>query len=107
MVFEFIKPTDTGKILYGCLILALVVALVGVVLAGKAKAKDGVITLGGREYQLFQPETAYLAFFLTVVITAVLLLAPLALGTAMAYYGIWAMAVWLFILAVYFTSKLM
>ena len=91
----------------GCLILALVVALVGVVLAGKAKAKDGVLTLGGRDYQLFQPETAYLAFFLTVVITAVLLLAPLALGTAMAYYGIWAMAAWLFILAVYFTSKLM
>ena len=76
-------------------------------LHGKAKAKDGVITLGGRDYQLFQPETAYLAFFLTVVITAVLLLAPLALGTAMAYYGIWAMAAWLFILAVYFTSKLM
>ena len=41
------------------------------------------------------------------ICTAVLLLAPLALGTAMAYYGIWAMAAWLFILAVYFTSKLM
>ena len=101
------RSFGTGTMYYGCLILALVVALVGVVLAGKAKAKDGVITLGGRDYQLFQPETAYLAFFLTVVITAVLLLAPLALGTAMAYYGIWAMAAWLFILAVYFTSKLM
>ena len=77
-------PSARGTMYYGCLILALVVALVGVVLAGKAKAKDGVITLGGRE----QPgsssrKTAYLAFFLTVVITAVLLLAPLALGTAM------------------------
>lgn len=101
------RSFGTGTMYYGCLILALVVALVGVVLAGKAKAKDGVITLGGRDYQLFQPESAYLAFFLTVVITAVLLLAPLALGTAMAYYGIWAMAAWLFILAVYFTSKLM
>ena len=101
------RSFGTGTMYYGCLILALVVALVGVVLAGKAKAKNGVITLGGREYQLFQPESAYLAFFLTVVITAVLLLAPLALGTAMAYYGIWAMAAWLFILAVYFTSKLM
>ena len=101
------RSFGTGTMYYGCLILALVVALVGVVLAGKAKAKDGVLTLGGQDYQLFQPETAYLAFFLTVVITAVLLLAPLALGTAMAYYGIWAMAAWLFILAVYFTSKLM
>ena len=101
------RSFGTGTMYYGCLILALVVALVGVVLAGKAKAKDGVITLGGQDYQLFQPESTYLAFFLTVVITAVLLLAPLALGAAMAYYGIWAMAAWLFILAVYFTSKLM
>ena len=41
------------------------------------------------------------------MITAVLLLAPLALGTAVAYYAIWVMAAWLFILAVYFTAKLM
>ena len=53
------RSFGTGTMYYGCLILALVVALVGVVLAGKAKAKDGVITLGGRDYQLFQPECVY------------------------------------------------
>ena len=41
------RSFGTGTMYYGCLILALVVALVGVVLAGKAKANDGVITLGG------------------------------------------------------------
>lgn len=101
------RAFGTGRLYYGCLILALVVAVVGVALARKAKAGDGVITLGGREVQLLQPEAVYLAFFLTVVVTLVLLLAPLALGTAMAYYGIWIMAAWLFILAVYFTSRLM
>lgn len=101
------RAFGTGKMYYGCLVLALVVAVIGVALGVKAKANDGVITLGGRAFQLLQPEAVYLAFYLTAVITAVLLLAPLALGAAMAYYGIWAMAAWLFILAVYFTSKLM
>ena len=44
---------------------------------------------------------------LTAAVTAILLLAPLALGAAVAYYAMWIMAAWLFILAVYFTSKLM
>lgn len=49
------RSFGTGTMYYACLILALVVALVGVSWRGRAKAKDGVITLGGREYQLFQP----------------------------------------------------
>ena len=36
-----------------------------------------------------------------------LTLNALALGGAAAYYGIWALGAWVFILAVYFTSKLM
>lgn len=101
------RSFGTGNLYYACLIFTLVVAVVCVALAVKAKGSDGVITLGGRDFQLFQPEGVYLAIYLTAVIAAVLLLAPLALGAAMAYYGIWAMAAWLFILAVYFTSKLM
>ena len=49
---------------------------------------------------------AYLPYYLTAVITLVLLLLPLVVS-AMGYYGVWAMATWLFILAVYFTAKLM
>ena len=66
-----------------------------------------MITVKGKEIALLQPGTAYPAYYLTTVISAVILLAPLALGAAVAYYAIWVMAAWLFILAVYFTSKLM
>ena len=71
------------------------------------KKKNGMITIKGKEFALLQPGAAYPAYYLTAVISAVILLAPLALGAAVAYYAIWVMAAWLFILAVYFTSKLM
>ena len=96
-----------GRVYYGYLILTLVVAVAGVVLALKLKGNNGVLKVGGKEVTLLQPGAAYLAYYLTAVVTVVLLLAPMALGAAMAYYAIWVIAAWLFILAVYFTSKLM
>ena len=76
-------------------------------LALKLKKTDGEMMIGGKKVVLFQPGAAYLTCYITAAITAVLLVAPLALGAAVAYYAIWVMAAWLFILAVYFTSKLM
>ena len=73
----------------------------------KLKQKDGVWTIRGKEIVVLQPGAAYLPYYLTAAVTAILLLAPLALGAAVAYYAMWIMAAWLFILAVYFTSKLM
>ena len=87
--------------------VALVVIVLGAVLAVSLKKKNGMITIKGKEFALLQPGAAYPAYYLTAVISAVILLAPLALGAAVAYYAIWVMAAWLFILAVYFTSKLM
>lgn len=92
---------------YGYLAAALVVAAAGVVLAVFLKKGDGILTVNGKKAALLQPKAAYLAYYITAVVTAVLLLAPLALGAAVAYYAIWVMAAWLFILAVFFTSKLM
>ena len=40
------------------------------------------------------------------MVAIVVLLLPLAVS-AMGYYGVWVLAAWLFILAVYFTAKLM
>lgn len=96
-----------GSTYYGYLVVALVVIVLGAVLAVSLKKKNGVITIKGKEFALLQPGAAYPAYYLTAVISAVILLAPLALGAAVAYYAIWVMAAWLFILAVYFTSKLM
>ena len=92
---------------YGYLIFTLAVTVAGVVLAVFLQKGDGVVTVGGKKCTMLQPEAAYPAFYVTAVVTAVLLLASLALGAALAYYAIWGLAAWLFILAVYFTSKLM
>ena len=90
-----------------CLILTVVVAAVGVALSLKLKKTDGVLTVKGRELALLTPDASYMAFYISAVVALVLLLCPLALGAAVAYYSIWAIIAGLFILAVYFTSKLM
>lgn len=101
------RVSASGATYYGYLVVALVLILLGLVLMLSLKKKDGVLTLGGREFNLLQPGASYPAYYLTAVISAVILLAPLVLGSAVVYYAIWVMAAWLFILAVYFTSKLM
>ena len=85
----------------------MIVAVAGLVLAQKLKASGGVLRWKDKALTILQPNAAYLPYYLTVVLTVVVLLAPLALGAAAAYYAIWVIAAWLFILAVYFTSKLM
>lgn len=89
------------------LVLALVLVAVGVAVIFQLQKRDGVWSIKGKERILFQPGAAYPAYYVTAVIAAVLLLAPLAMGASVAYYAIWVMAAWLFILAVYFTSRLM
>jgi len=96
-----------GSHYYLYLVLALVVLAALLALALKLKKTDGEMVIGGKKVALLQPGAAYLTYYITAAITAVLLIAPLALGAAVAYYAIWVMAAWLFILAVYFTSKLM
>ena len=101
------RTSVRGSTYYGYLVVALVIIALGAVLAVSLKKKNGAIIIKGKEFALLQPGAAYPAYYLTAVISAVILLAPLALGAAVAYYAIWVMAAWLFILAVYFTSKLM
>jgi hypothetical protein len=96
-----------GTKYYLYLVLALVVIAGGLALMLKLKKTDGVMEIRGKKAAVLQPGAAYITYFITAAITAVLLIAPLALGAAVAYYAIWVMAAWLFILAVYFTSKLM
>ena len=100
------RPLSSGTIYYAYLILTVVIAAAGAVLAWKLKKAGGVWKGKNRSWTLLQSDAAYLPYYLTAVITLVLLLLPLVVS-AMGYYGVWAMAAWLFILAVYFTAKLM
>lgn len=96
-----------GSVYRGYLIFTLIVMIAGMALALVLKRGDGALTVGDRRIALLLPDAAYMTFFVTCILTAVLLLIPLFVGAAAAYYSIWILAAWLFILAVYFTAKLM
>lgn len=96
-----------GSVYRSYLIFALIVMLAGMALALVLKRGDGALTIRGKRVALLLPGAAYMTFFVTCILTAVLLLIPLFLGAAAAYYSIWVLAAWLFILAVYFTARLM
>lgn len=101
------RTTGAGSHYYLYLALALVIIVAGLALALKLKKANGELTIRGKKVTMLQPGAVYPTYYITAAVTVVLLLAPLALGAAVAYYSIWVMAAWLFILAVYFTSKLM
>ena len=101
------RTFTAGTLYYVYLAFTVVGALVGIVLAVKLKETKGVWKHKEKEWTVLQPDASYLSYYLTVAVTVILLILPLALGAAVAYYAIWVMAAWLFILAVYFTSKLM
>jgi hypothetical protein len=85
--------------------LVIVAAILALVLG--AKKRGGTCPIKGKDVTLFQEGAAYTTYYLTAVIAAVVLLLPLALGAAVAYYAIWVLVAWLCVLAVYFTSKMM
>ncbi|WP_297716330.1 hypothetical protein [Intestinimonas sp.] len=89
-------------------VAVLAVILVGTVLLCRSlSAKDGVLTLGGKKLQLFSRSASYGMIYLTCAVVAVAVAAALLLGTAVAYYLIFALVAWIFIMAVYYTVKLM
>lgn len=97
----------SGKKYLLCLAASLVVTVVCLAVMLKLKQNGGKLTWRGEPLEVLSSGANYLPCFITAVLTVVLCLCPLALGAAAAYYGIWVLGAWVFILAVYFTSKLM
>ena len=85
----------------------IVVAAVCLALMLKLKKNGGRMSWKEEQVELLASGANYLPYFVTAALAAVVCLCPLALGAAAAYYGIWILGAWVFILAVYFTSKLM
>ena len=92
---------------YAYVALLAVILVAAVLLCRSLSANGGVLTLGGRKFQLFPRNTSYGMIYLTCAVIAAAVAAALLLGTAAAYYLIFALVAWLFIMAVYYTVKLM
>ncbi len=92
---------------YAYLVFALAFMAVIAVLALLLRKSKGRWKVKTRVIELLKKEANYLTIFLSCALTAVLLLAAVPLGATFAYYAMLALVVWIFIMAVYFTSKLM
>ena len=94
-------------LVYAYVVVLAVILVAAILLCRSLSAKDGVLTLGGKKLQVFSRNASYGMIYLTCAIVAVAVVAALLLGTAAAYYLIFALVAWIFIMAVYYTVKLM
>ena len=100
-------PAATRRVVYAYLVVGAVV-IIAVALACRAMQKsDGVLTLGGKKLPVFNRGASYGMVYLTCAVVAVAVAVGLALGTGAAYYLMIALVGWLFVMAVYYTVKLM
>lgn len=84
------------------------VVLIAAALACRVMQKsDGFLTLGGKRLSVFNRGATYGMVYLTCAVVAVAVAAGLALGASAAYYLMIALVGWLFVMAVYYTVKLM
>lgn len=88
---------------------AFVVVLVALcaVLSLRLKKGEGSIELAGRKWEILSPDANYTTTWASCALVVLgLMLAPV-LGAVFAYYAFLALIIWIFVMAVYFTSKLM
>lgn len=104
-----IRKSNEGHsvLVYGYVAAAAVALLLAVLLFRVLQKNGGVLVRGEREFQVFPSGANYGMLYLSCGVVAAVLIAACFLGTAVAYYLIFALVAWLFVMAVYYTVKLM
>jgi len=88
-------------------IAALLLLLAFVVLISSCRRKNGQLMIGKKAFPLFSKSANYSLMLLTAVINAVCVILAYLLGASAAYYLIYVVFGYLFIIAVYYTIKMM
>lgn len=92
---------------YVYMLLTIAVSAAVVLLSLQIQKTDGVLLFRGHSLEIVKPTASYKTVWITAaLVTASLLLAPI-LGSVFAYYVFLALIIWIFVMAVYFTSRLM
>ena len=94
-------------LVYAYLVVLAVILVASVLVCRTLSGRGGALELGGRTVQVFQHGASYGMIYLTCAVVAAAVIAGFLLGSAAAYYLIFALVGWLFIMAVYYTVKLM
>ena len=89
-----------------CAVLALAAIALLLVCVCVLRKSGGVLTLGGRKMRVFSANADYRLTLGVPALCFVLVLAAM-FASAVAFYATWALAIVAFVLAVYYTIKLM
>lgn len=94
-------------LIYSYVVAAAVVMLLAALLFRMLQKNGGTLVRGERKFHIFPSGANYGMLYLSCGVVAAVLIAACFLGTAVAYYLIFALVAWLFVMAVYYTVKLM
>ena len=87
-------------------VLVLVLLAVALYLTARIRRNNGMIGSGEKTRRVFSPDADYRMIFGVLALCALVVVLATAVPTA-AFYGIWLLAVVTFILAVFYTVKLL
>ena len=81
--------------------------LVLLLLLMKLKKEHGTLTVKGKQFPILSKQSSYLPMFLSCALGVLALAAGLLLGSTAAFYLLFVLLAWLFVLLVYYTVKMM
>ncbi|NCB62223.1 MAG: hypothetical protein EOM52_01215 [Clostridia bacterium] len=96
-----------APVVYGFVAVAAVVMLLAALGVRNLQKNGGMLVRGEKKIHVFSRNANYGMLYLTCGIVAAVLIAACLLGTTVAYYLIFGLVAWLFVMAVYYTVKLM
>ena len=102
------KNVGTHDLLVSVYMVLGVLSLLGLaVLMLRLKKTGGVLTIQGKQVELLGKQSNFLLVIASSLGSLLVMLAGLVLGATVAFYLMFALLAWLFLLLVYYTVKLM
>jgi len=89
------------------MVLGALVLLGAAILVSRLSKEKGVLSVKGTQYRVLAARANYMLMLVSCVISLAAMLGGLLLGSAVAFYLLFVLLAWLFVLLVYYTVKLM
>ena len=102
-----IRTFNAGVKLYLLVAAMVVVIAICVALAALLQKNQGVLTVFSQRVRVFAKGSSYVPLYLSAAVSSISIIVGLFMGVTVAYYAIFLLVAMLFILAVYYTVKLM
>lgn len=88
-------------------VVGVVILAAIILLALKLKGTKGQLTVGGKQYAVLPAKSSFALIIASCAASLAVLVAGLLLGNTVAFYLMFVLLAWLFVLLVYYTVKMM